>query len=72
MNHAVSCVQSEAKTRLYVDNKSAICIASSSKDDRSINNNPAETIPETIKIFLSIRNILMRFYLIISYILYVI
>ena len=80
---------SQNNTRLYVDNKSAICIASSSKDDRrtrhidvrhhlikglvstkqidlqhiSGNDNPADifTKPETVKMFLSMRNILMRF-----------
>ena len=77
---------SKSNTRLYVDNKSAICIASNSKDDRStrhiygrhqlikglvstkqidrkhisVKNNPAETISETIRIFLSSCNILMR------------
>jgi len=76
-------------TKLYIDNKSAICIASATKDDRRTRHidvryhlikglvsskqiilvhisgldNPADifTKPETIKSFLHMRNILLRF-----------
>jgi hypothetical protein len=76
-------------TKVYIDNKSAICIASSNKDDRRTRHidvrhhlikdlvnkkqvdlihisgdvNPADvfTKPETIKMFLNMRNVLLRF-----------